>query len=351
VPETLTTARRWNSFVCPGCRFVFRVPQDHDGRGVVCPACRVMLRLPGPGDELVPLVIPPSAAPEPVPEIEVDEEEEAAPAEVAGDWKFIASLVVPALLVLGGFAWWMMPGGEAERSSDRAPVPPVAAPIVPEPAARTLMLRLEEAVRAFLEAPTAAEALRHVRDPEAIRPKLEAWLAGRPYAPPGFHELLTDTVATSHGGAGEMITVQVRTRDFELREIVLVEADGGLRVDWESWVGWSEMSWADFEREKPEQPKWFRVVLSKVDYYNFAFKDDTEWSSYRLDAPDGTASLYGYVARAGELDQRIRPVDDAGSVKLLLRLKYPPGALSGNQVLIDGVAGQQWVAPAGREAP
>lgn len=351
MPETLTSARRWNSFVCPGCRFVFRVPQDHDGRGVVCPACRVMLRLPGPDDELVPLVIPPSALPEPVEEIEDDEGYDEPPARgAAGDWKFIASLVVPALLLLGGFAWWMMPDDEPARSAPLAAIPPSAVPVVPEPAARTMILKVEAAVRGFLEAPTAAEALRHVRDPERTRPKLEAWLAGRPYAAPGFHEMLGETVAAS-GETSHLMTVQVRTGDFELREIVLVEAGDELRVDWESWVGWSEMPWADFERERPPEPKWFRVILSRVDYYNFAFKDDAEWSSYRLDAPDGTASLYGYVPRTSKLAQQIRPVDEGGKVKLLLRLKYPPDALSGNQVLIDEVAGQEWVAPDEPEKP
>jgi hypothetical protein len=351
VPETLTNARRWNSFVCPGCRFVFRVPQDHDGRGVVCPACRVMLRLPGPDDELVPLVIPPSAAPEPVEEIEYDEGEDEAPASGgAGDWKFIASLVVPALLLLGGFAWWMMPDDEPARPAPLGAIPSSAVPIVPEPAARSMMLKVEAAVRGFLEAPTVAEALRHVRDPEQTRPKMDAWLAGRPYAAPGFHEMLGETVAAS-GSNTHLMTVQVRTGDFELREIVLVEAGDELRVDWESWVGWSEMPWAEFERERPAEPKWFRVNLSKVDYYNFAFKDDAEWSSYRLDDPDGTASLYGYVPRTSKLDQQIRPLDENAKVKLLLRLKYPPDALSGNQVLIDDVAGEEWVAPDEPEKP
>ena len=55
VVETATPAKRWNSFVCPACRSIFRVARDHDGRGVVCPSCRGMLRLPGatagkPGD-------------------------------------------------------------------------------------------------------------------------------------------------------------------------------------------------------------------------------------------------------------------------------------------------------------
>ena len=59
VEETETmieTPRRWSAFVCPECRFVFRVPRDHDGEGIVCPSCRRMLRLPGEDDETAPLL-------------------------------------------------------------------------------------------------------------------------------------------------------------------------------------------------------------------------------------------------------------------------------------------------------
>ncbi len=61
VAETETLAekpRRWSAFVCPECRFVFRVPRDHDGEGIVCPSCRRMLRLPGEGDKTAPLIAP-----------------------------------------------------------------------------------------------------------------------------------------------------------------------------------------------------------------------------------------------------------------------------------------------------
>ncbi|WP_411827440.1 hypothetical protein [Luteolibacter sp. AS25] len=47
--------RRWSGFVCPECRFIFRIPRDHDGSGVVCPSCRRVLRIPGEGDETAPL--------------------------------------------------------------------------------------------------------------------------------------------------------------------------------------------------------------------------------------------------------------------------------------------------------
>lgn len=51
-------ARRWSGFVCPDCRFVFRVPRDHDGEGIICPSCRRMLRIPKEGDESAPLMAP-----------------------------------------------------------------------------------------------------------------------------------------------------------------------------------------------------------------------------------------------------------------------------------------------------
>ncbi|MGB0774815.1 MAG: hypothetical protein ACPG32_02850 [Akkermansiaceae bacterium] len=38
--------RKWMGLVCPLCRFVFRVPRDHEGQGAVCPACHYLLNLP-----------------------------------------------------------------------------------------------------------------------------------------------------------------------------------------------------------------------------------------------------------------------------------------------------------------
>jgi len=51
-------SRRWSGFVCPDCRFVFRVPRDHDGEGIICPSCQRMLRIPKEGDESAPLMAP-----------------------------------------------------------------------------------------------------------------------------------------------------------------------------------------------------------------------------------------------------------------------------------------------------
>jgi hypothetical protein len=342
VPETLNPARRWNSFVCPGCRFVFRVPQDHDGKGVVCPACRIMLRLPGPEDETPPLKSEglPEGAGE-LEEIEAGNDDDM-PAG-GSDWKFLLGLAVPAIALLALFAWWMAPDDSSPPVIAQVPpvVPGDTAGEIPQPAPQSMVLEIESVVKAFLGASSEEEVLLHVRQPDRTAPKLKAWLAGKPYVAPGFREMIGDSVSAT--GDKSLLTVTVRTGDFELRQIVLLESEGTLKVDWESWAGWSEMTWKDFQATRPEDGKWFRVELSAVDYYNFDFKDEDQWVSYRLDSPDGKDSLYGYVPRNGGLDQKIRPFEENLKVRMLLKLKFPAGGTSGNQVVIEAVTGQEWV--------
>lgn len=313
-----------------------------------------MLRLPAPDDETPPLLTPSIGGESgELEEIEAGGDDDHADDPGSGNLKFFLSLAVPALAVLGLFAWWMAP--EAAKPDVAGPLPadvPVAPvqPATPSATARNLVLEIESVVKSFLTAPSVEEALRHVRNPDKTAPKVNAWLAGKAYSAPGFRELVGDSME-NNDTTGEVFTVKVRTGDFELREIVVIGTEGSLKVDWESWVGWSEMPWEQFQSERPVEGKWFRVELSRVQYYNFDFKDDTEWVSYRLISPDGMASLYGYVPRISPLDEKIRPVDQNGKDKLLLKLRFPPAASSNNQVIIEAVSGQSWVELPGSESP
>ena len=333
---------------------MFRVSQDHDGKGVVCPACRIMLRLPAPDDETPPLLTPSTGGEsEELEEIEAGGDDDHGHGPGSGNLKFFLSLAIPALVMLALFAWWMAP--DPARPALAGPLPadlPVSPidPAAPPAVAKSLGLEIELVVKSFLTAPSADEALRHVRNPEATAPKLESWLDGKPYTAPGFREIVGDSVASTDT-AGEIFTVNVRAGDFELREIVVLGTEGNLKVDWESWVGWSDMPWQEFQSKRPVEGKWFRVELSRVQYYNFGFKDESKWVSYRLISPDGSASLYGYVPSISPLDEKIRPVDENGKVKLLLKLKFPPAAASSNQVIIEAVSGQNWVELPDSENP
>jgi hypothetical protein len=274
------------------------------------------------------------------------------------DRNFIAMLAVAAVILVGVVAWWLMP--EKKGPAPVADLPkPVAqpgeastttnsgGPVVAPP--KPLLIEIESAVKAFLEARTREEALALVLDPKGSASKWDAWLAGEAYATPGFQGIVGDPVTTGTG-EGATSLVQVRTGSYKLREINLIKHDGHLKVDWDSWVGWSEMTWEEFRTKKPTEPVLFRVQLSTVDYFNFAFQDDNEWSSYRLDSKDGMESMYGYVKRTGELDKRLRPPDPADMTKWTLKLKFPPNATSDKQVLIDSIVTDGWlVKPKGKE--
>lgn len=310
-----------------------------------------MLRLPGPDDELPPLVMPARAETSPTGEEEYDDEQEAdeVAAAVRSDRTFIAVLALSAVVLLTVFGWWML-SGENSRPPVVVVPPPAADPGTPDVAApKPLILEIESTVKAFLEAPTKEQALEKVRDAAGTARKWDAWPGGQDYQPPGFRGMVGDPLTTG-ASEGKVAAVQVRTGDFQLREIAVMKENGRFKIDWDSWAGWSEMTWTDFMREKPAEPKLFRVVLSPVDYYNFSFRDDREWSSYRLDSPDGMETLYGYVTRTGEIDQQVRPLTPGAKTKWLLMLKFPPDATEGNQVLIDRVVAEGWVSDDAAEA-
>jgi hypothetical protein len=142
---------------------------------------------------------------------------------------------------------------------------------------------------------------------------------------------------------GPIFSVNVRTRDYEEKTITFSETPEGVRIDWESWVGWSEMPWGAYLEAKPKEATVFRVNLSAVEYYNVAFTDDTKWKSYRLESPDGKHAIYGYAEVGSVLNAKLRPPPDIKSVGMILAVRFPENAASGNQVIIEKCIAEGWV--------
>jgi hypothetical protein len=99
----------------------------------------------------------------------------------------------------------------------------------------------------------------------------------------------------------------------------------------------------EFLSTKSAGLKLFRVVLSPVEYYNFAFSDDRKWQSYRLESPDGVHAIYGYVERNSTLDSMIRPSPDQKQAAMTLQLEFPENATSPKQVLIRKMIAEGWM--------
>ena len=250
-------------------------------------------------------------------------------------------------VILAGVVISMNAGRKASAPVGSVPAAvPVQEPKSPEPIKPAMandaafIARAEPLTRKFLAATTVEQLLPLVRNPGTAEARMRGFYPEGKPIPVGISKFnVTGEVTTK----GDCKSVDIMTDNFDNKRLVFVNVAGDLKIDWESWVGWSEMTWADFRNSKPDSAKIFRVTLSPVDYYNFDFLDETKWQSYRLVSPDQENSLYGYVERGGELDKRIRPGPDSSSIPLMLKLKFPKGTLSNDQVEIESVVSDGWV--------
>lgn len=207
-----------------------------------------------------------------------------------------------------------------------------------------LIDELEPLTRKFLEAETVDELLTTVRDSKRLEEKIRSYYPDGKVPAPGMSGFNTSKTLAYRG---KLASLSVRTKDFENKQIAFLRTDEGMRVDWESFVGWSEMPWKQFTTEKPEKALLFRASLRKLDYYNFGFSDEKKWQSYELRSPDGEHVLYGYVERDSPLDLKLRPLDGKSTKLVTVKLKFPAGEEKVNQVLIDGMPVDGWVEGAG----
>lgn len=225
--------------------------------------------------------------------------------------------------------------------------PPVVEPAANHPAVApsefdqaSFLQAAEPLALKFLQARKVDDLIPLVRDPATAAPRIRAFYPDGRVEAPGLAGFNTDSDVTHIGG---MTQVFVRTGDFDERVMYFSGKSPDLRIDWESWVGWSELPWQQFQEEKPTTPKLFRVILSEVDYYNFAFADEEKFHSFRLESPDGAHSIFGYTERGSVIASRLRPSPDRKKIPLTLSLAYPEQSSANNQVWIRDLLAEGWV--------
>ncbi len=369
VSETMESARRWSGFVCPDCRFVFRVPRDHDGKGIVCPSCRRILKIPAPGDTPPALLVPlRKISAEMVNEDgqvmvakrrrrgnKVDALEnltwESQPRDIQhGEKQQMRMMLMSGgglfvLIVLGVLV--AQYGGTKEKvavpsvvSKQVVESPKAAPPVVAQRSEATLTSEAEVLARKFLLAIQVEEILPLVRNPQREESRI------RQYYPDGKIPALGLSQFNPTGSLtkqGLTTLFSVTTRDKEEKSIAFVEGPQGLKIDWESWVGWSDISWEKFLSSKSTTAHVFRVNLAATDYYNFDFKDEGKWQSFRLESSDQQHSIYGYVEKGSLLEKQIQPGRDTTVMPMMLSLRFPEDGASSNQVLIERLVCEGWV--------
>lgn len=198
----------------------------------------------------------------------------------------------------------------------------------------------EPMAKAFLEAETTKDILPLIHEAERVRPLLRSRYPDGKIVPTGMSKFnATGQVSYKDTFAA----VSILTPDYEKRQLAFIDGEEGLKIDWESWIGWSDVPWDKLMETKPRKPVLVRVMVKWVDYYNFGFSDEKAWRSYRLVSPDGETTLYGYVERNSLLDQRLRPGEPTATVAVTLKIHFREDEQSANQVVIDELVSDGWV--------
>ncbi len=123
--------------------------------------------------------------------------------------------------------------------------------------------------------------------------------------------------------------------------------DGGFLVDWESLVGYGEMSFLDFRSKKPTKPTLFRAYVRRFEYFNFEFADSAKYLCVKVTSEAGDNSIYAYCERSTELgrwlESDLAATGPTGFKGYTLRVSFPENAQSNQCVRLDEVVTPRWL--------
>lgn len=199
-----------------------------------------------------------------------------------------------------------------------------------------------EVVRRFCTAPNPAALLPLIRDPDRVGPKLlKYYNSENPWIP---LSLALDPDLSGLEVHRSFVVFNLPLTDYSTRPIALEQTPEGFRVDWESFTGYSDLSWADLRRTRPREPVVLRAVLRPTDYFNLDFPDAKTHYCYQLSDLNSDHTIYGYVPKGSDVELQIAKILlNAPSVHAVLRVRYPEKSTNDRQLEITEVLEKGWI--------
>ena len=285
---------------------------------------------------------------------------------------FAVSMALLGAAVVGMLAWTIMKLGGGKSAPGLPPGPQATAPalessgmpaVLASPAAAPTLeggdlkehaIALSEAVQHFAASRTVDEMLKMVRDRERVEP-----LARRYYTPENPWQPIAlrpgQGLPTALSAVQNIIIAGVQLENFDTVPVAAELTSAGFRIDWESFVGYGEMSWDAFMRERPRQPVLMRVVVKRgpsTDFYAQDFPDDKTHQCYQISDRSADHVLSGYAPRSGAVDTMLQkalvvpgapPPRGGLECHAVVRLRYPANSTGNRQVEITEFLEKGWV--------
>jgi DNA-directed RNA polymerase subunit M/transcription elongation factor TFIIS len=255
-------------------------------------------------------------------------------------------IVIVILLLLAGVIYKVMHMRQTQYAVDYErveipPPPPPKAELELAPKA-SILAALKPTLKSFLEAKSSVELRPLVRHPETVIPLMDRYYQNQGgFTPAEFRAMPDFTNLFVHKN---FVAISLETMAYEPYTLTLEKTPEGYRVDWESYVGYGEMTLTQLRTERPHTPVLMRFILDRDNYYNFDFNDSQSHQCYKLRSKGTDTILYGYIPRNASLHDRM-------SVSLLnktnsycvLKVRYPESSTTADQVEIVEYLQTGWV--------
>ena len=209
--------------------------------------------------------------------------------------------------------------------------------------AKALHALATESLTKFLKSANLNTKIQFCRSSQRVRPLMQNYYSNRDSGPKEFRRI-SELGASNTGIIDNFYILKLSFSDFSILPVVLAWENELILVDWESFVGYSEITLKDFILQKPKKSKLFRLNANSDNYFNFQFSENDYRCLYLRNSED-TEAVYGYIRRGNDVDNHLSRIIESGeSIKFLtLKLRYPEKLGGKNQVIIDEIVTPGWL--------
>ena len=217
---------------------------------------------------------------------------------------------------------------------------PVAEPVAPgQLAAATALLR------DFWRAATWSEKAAYVRQPARVRPLMQEYYEGQRNKDPATGPLIRTSHFRHHDEEVLMFVYGGPQAGSETEVAMVAGAGGVFLLDWESYVGWGEMPFQAFKKQRSATPRLMRVTVQRDEGYRGNVADAAKYVGMQLLSPDGLYYFHGYCDKDSELGKVMATLlsQAAPSLHLTLKVAYPGQSQPDDAVQVIALVADQWL--------
>lgn len=213
---------------------------------------------------------------------------------------------------------------------------------------RPQVIEAREILKSYRSASTIEQKQTFVFEPDRAAPLMKDFYERQQATDPAPMQLLGSAVMNIGEEQVIHLTFACTDRLNALGANFRRTPGGRLLLDWESFVGYSGRSWAEFKSRRTAQPTMFRAHASLDRYHNFEFDDPARFLSVKFRSPDGNEFVNGYCEKNSGLGTLLQSLltDPGGrplEVPITAMLAFPPQAKSNHCVWIRRFIASRWV--------